>query len=112
VFPLFHVLADVTRWQGAAVLAVTSDDPLVAVALAVEEEGETRSLVANLTGAEVEAVVGPLQGSVSLRRLREETTGAADDDPTAFRETVEQVDSPGELALRLAPYEVVTINPR
>ena len=112
VFPIFHVLADVIRWHGATVLEVTSDDPLVAVALAVEDQGETRSLLANLTGGEVDAVVGPLQGGVSLRRLREETFEAAADDAVAFRLTTEPVDEHGELALRLAPYEVVTINPR
>jgi hypothetical protein len=112
VFPLFHVLADVTGWHGAQVLDVSSDDLLVAVALAVEDQGTIRSLVANLTGADVDTVLGPVSGGVSLRRLQETTLQAATSDPLAFRETVEHVDSVGELALSLAPYEVVTINPR
>jgi hypothetical protein len=94
------------------VLDVSSDDLLVAVALAVEDQGTIRSLVANLTGADVDTVLGPVSGGVSLRRLQETTLQAATSDPLAFRETVEHVDSVGELALSLAPYEVVTINPR
>lgn len=112
VFPLFHPLADVIGWHGAEVLEVMSDDPLVAVALAVKDQDATRLLVANLTAAEVDAVVGPLEGQVSLRRLREATLPAAADDATVFRETVEQTELAGELALSLTPYEVVTIETR
>ena len=70
-----------------------------------------RALVANLTPSEREVVVGPLHGSLSLRRLNEATAAHAASDPAAFRASSEAASADGELELTLAPYEVVRIDP-
>ena len=112
VFPLYHPLADAAEWRGAQVLACESSDVLAAVGLAVRApDGERRVLVANLTPSEREAVVGPLHGELSLRRLNEATAAQAASDPAAFRASSEAASADGELELMLAPYEVVRIDP-
>jgi hypothetical protein len=111
VFPLFHPLADVAGWRGAEVLDVASEDPLAAVALAVRVDGTLRLLVANLTPGDRDVVVSPLHGGLSLRRLAGATAEAACGEPASFRAAQEPADADGELALRLAPYEVVRVDP-
>ncbi|MDH5334457.1 MAG: hypothetical protein OEW65_11280, partial [Thermoleophilia bacterium] len=66
---------------------------------------------ANLGPAQQEVVVGPVEGAVVLRRLNESTAAAAAADPAAFRADGESVTVTGELALTLAPYEVVRVDP-
>lgn len=112
VFPLYHALADAIEWHGAEVLACDSTDVLVAIAFAIRTgDGATRLLVANLTPVEQEVVVGPLEGELSLRRLNEATAAEAAADPTAFRRLSQPETADGELALALAPYEVVRVDP-
>lgn len=111
-FPLYHPLADVAGWVGAEVLACPSSEPLAAVCLAVRtQDGTTRLLLANLTAQPREVVVAPLTGSLALRRLSEETAGAAAADPATFRSSGQAAEASGEIALALAPYEVVRIDP-
>ena len=111
-FPLYHPLADAIEWRDAEVLACESSDVLAAVAFAVRtSDGSTRLLVANLTPRELEVVVAPLDGDVALRRLNESTAGEATADPPAFRARGEASAAGGELALTLAPYEVVRVDP-
>jgi hypothetical protein len=111
-FPLYHPLADAIEWRDAEVLACESSDVLAAVAFAVRtSDGSTRLLVANLTPRELEVVVAPLDGDVALRRLNESTAGEATGDPQAFRAGGEDSAANGELALILAPYEVVRVDP-
>ena len=111
-FPLYHPLADAIEWRDAEVLACESSDVLAAVAFAVRtSDGSTRLLVANLTPRELEVVVAPLDGDVALRRLNESTAGEATADPRAFRAGGETSAAGGELALTLAPYEVVRVDP-
>jgi D-apionolactonase len=112
-FPLYQPLADAIEWRDAQVLACESSDVLAAVALAVRTtDGSTRLLVANLTPREREVVVAPLDGEVTLRRLNESTAGEATADPQAFRAGGETSTANGELAVTLAPYEVVRIDGR
>ena len=111
-FPLYHPLADAIEWRDAEVLACESSDVLAAVAFGVRtSDGSTRLLVANLTPRELEVVVTPLDGDVALRRLNESTAGEATADPRAFRAGGETSAAGGELALTLAPYEVVRVDP-
>jgi D-apionolactonase len=111
-FPLYHSLADATEWQGAEVLSCESGDVLAAVALAVRgADGATKLLVANLTPRECAVVIGPLDGSLALRRLNEATAAEAAADAHAFRARSEPAAADGELALTLQPYEVVRIDP-
>jgi hypothetical protein len=110
VFPLYHPLADVAAWRGAEVLHVDSENPLLAVALAVRVDGAVRLLVANVTPDEQHVVVSPLQGALSVRRLGAASAEAACADPASFRAGGEHAEADGELALRLEPYEVVRID--
>jgi D-apionolactonase len=112
VFPLYHPLADATEWKGAEVLACESSDVLAAVGLAVRTpDGGTRLLVANLAPREQDVVIAPVSGPLGLRRLNESTAAEAAADPTAFRRHSEGGEAAGELELRLAPYEVVRVDP-
>jgi D-apionolactonase len=111
VFPLYHPLADVCGWRGADVLEASSEDPLVAVALAVRQDDAARLLVVNLTPETQDVVVAPLRGDVRLRRLAADRAEAASSDPTSFRASGETTTADGELALRLEPYEVVRVDP-
>ena len=96
VFPLFHPLADVAGWRGAEVLRVESENPLIAVGLAVRSEDGLRLLVANVTSEPQDVLVAPLHGELRVRRSSTQTVDAAEAD--------------GKLALRLEPYEVVRID--
>jgi D-apionolactonase len=111
VFPLYHPLADVAGWRGAEVVRVESENPLVALALAVRHDGELRLLVVNVTPAEQDVVVAPLQGELRLRRLDASSVESACTAPGSFREGGEAASAAGELELRLAPYEVVRVDP-
>jgi hypothetical protein len=112
-FPLYHVLADASEWRGAEVLAARSSTPLAVEALAVAADGGTSVLLANLTPAEQQCLIGPLpQAQVSLRRLDETTFRQAGEDPAVFRARREQAAARGsELELLLAPYAVVRVDP-
>jgi len=102
----------VTAWRGATVLSCESSSVLAVVALAVRTGGgATRLLAANLTPKEQQVAIAPLKGDVVLRRLNESTVGAAAADPHGFRRHSESATAAGELALTMAPYEVVRIDP-
>lgn len=112
VFPLYHPLADGCEWSGATVLECHSSDVLTAIGLAVQtSDGSRRALIANLTSAEQEVVVTGVDGRLALRRLNEETAARCSADPAGFRADAEAAGTDGELALALAPYEVVRIDP-
>ena len=72
---------------------------------------ELRLLVVNVTPAEQDVVVSPLQGALRLRRLDTSSVESACAAPGSFREGGETVSAAGELELRLAPYEVVRVDP-
>ena len=110
--PLYHPLADATEWEGADVLACESSDLLAAAGLAVRtDDGATRLLVVNLAPVEQAVAVAPVEGAQALRRLNESTAAEAAADPVAFRRRSEPVMAAGELALTLAPYEVIRVDP-
>lgn len=110
-FPLFHPLADVAGWRGADVLQVASENPLLALALAVRVDGELRLLVVNVTPEPQDVVITPLRGPLQLRRLAAESAEAASAEPASFRASGEVTAADGELVLRLEAYEVVRIDP-
>ena len=83
-------------------LACESSDELSAVGLAIRDDvGVLRMLVANLTPAELDVVIGPLHGEFALRRLNEATATVAASDPAAFRARSENVTVSTELELSL-----------
>jgi hypothetical protein len=110
-FPLYHPLADAAGWRGADVLECESDDRLVTIGFAVRLDGGAAVLVANVTPRPQDVVVGPLEGTVSLRRLNETTATAAGSEPERFRAAAEREQVSGDLVLRLEPYEVVRVDP-
>jgi D-apionolactonase len=110
-FPLYHPLADAIEWRDSEVLACESSDVLAAVGFAVRSaDGATHLLIANLTPHERAIVVAPLDGELTLRRLNESTASQAAADPPAFRANTESAAASGELAVTLAPYEVVRVD--
>ena len=111
VFPLFHPLADVAGWRGADVLEVTSENPLIALALAVQADDAVRLLVVNVTPDVQDVIVSPLHGALRLRRLAAASAALAGADPASFRASGDDAQADGELALRLEAYEVVRIDP-
>jgi hypothetical protein len=112
VFPLYHPLADVAGWRDGEVLGCASADPLSCVGLATRtDDGAVRLIVANLTPGELDAVVGPLAGSLRVRRLDVSTAQRATAEPAEFRAGGEVVEVRDELQLALGPYEVVRIDP-
>jgi D-apionolactonase len=110
VFPLYHPLADVAGWSDADVLRVESENPLLAVGLAVRARDGLKLLVANVTSEAQDVVVAPLDGELRLRRLSEASAAPAAADPVSFRAGAESMAAGGELALHLEPYEVVRID--
>ena len=110
VFPLYHPLADAVESCGADVLQCDSSDALAVVGLAVRAGGAPRLLVANLTASAQDVAIDGLEGELGLRRLDESSAGDAASDPSSFRRSGETVVADGELALTLAPYEVVRID--
>jgi hypothetical protein len=111
-FPLYHPLADAIEWEGAEVLRCESSNVLAAVGLAVRtDDGASRLLVANLTPHGADVIVEGLDGHFALRRLNEETAAMAGADPGGFRAIRAESRADGALALPLAPYEVVRVDP-
>ncbi len=109
-FPLYHPLADAIEWEGAEVHTCTSSDALAVVGFAVRSNDRRCLLVVNLTPVEREVVVDPVEGQLTARRLNESTAALAGADPKAFRAYAERLTARGELALTLAPYEVVRLD--
>jgi D-apionolactonase len=110
VFPLYHPLADVAGWRGAEVLRVESENPLLAISLAVQAPDGLKLLVANVSSEAQDVVVAPLRGEVRIRRLSAPAAEDATAEPEQFRAGGEAASADGELALRLEPYEVVRID--
>lgn len=115
-FPLFHVLADVTEFEGAEIVGCQTNRPLEVAGLAARRSDVARHsdagvtvLVANLMSRPATVTVTGLSGPGRVRRLNVDTADAAMDDPEQFRRRVwtEPVDV-GELDL--GPYETVRID--
>jgi D-apionolactonase len=114
-FPLYHVLADAGEWRSGTVHRTTSEQPLVAQALAVGDAAGLHLLVANLTPGVADVDLAGLPGvGASVRSLDLESAGLAMSDPVAFRsrdgaprEVVE-----GRLRLRLGAYAVARVDLR
>jgi D-apionolactonase len=111
VHPLYHPLADVASWHAAEVMAVASTAPRDAIALATRTaDGTLHLLVVNLRPEPRHVVVAPLEGTVTLRRLNEETCKLAVTAPAAFRGMQTPITMDGELRLELEAYEVLRID--
>jgi hypothetical protein len=110
VFPLYHILADVAGWRGAEVLDCRSTRPLDVVGFAVQGDGVTHVLVANLTPNCQETTVSGLEGTAIVRRLNGESAQRALFQAQRFRAGAEGIPNAKGLSLKLAPYETVRID--
>jgi hypothetical protein len=111
VFPLWHVLAEVNDFAGGDVLPLQS--PALKVAgLALSRDGRKRVLLANLTPQPQAVQFELFWERVRLKRLNEENLSEAMLSPEAFRAKPadEMLVPSGQLALILAPYEVITLD--
>jgi hypothetical protein len=116
VFPVYHVLADVGEWIGAAALPTRSDNPLVVECLALQRNGQRRTLVANLTAREQHILVRGIGGPAELRILDEVCAEPAMREPELFRERQGQFCAGASrgatepLSLKLRPYAIARID--
>ncbi len=111
-FCVYHVLRDVLASPDARVLAARSSEPLAVEGVALSSADGVLVLLANLTAADQEAVVGPLPGDrASVRMLDETTAEQAMREPEAYRDAAaeQHAVAAGELRLALRPYAVATI---
>ncbi|MCI0626439.1 MAG: hypothetical protein L0387_33135 [Acidobacteria bacterium] len=85
VFPLYHVIADVTEFQGGEVLETRSTHPLKVIGLALFRNGIKRVLITNLTNeAQFVTVVG-VAGRLNIAELNEHSVMWAMILPEEFR---------------------------
>jgi hypothetical protein len=112
VYPLYHVLRWVGALAGGNVLSASSNDRLRVDALALEQEGRRRVLVANMTGEEIAVTVQGVGPRISLRRLDETTAYEAMTQPEDYQnqEAEQGQAQDGALTLALLPYAVVCLD--
>ena len=112
VFPLYHILADVSEFAGGEVLASKSSDPLKVEGIVLRKNGKTRTLLANLIPEPQQVNVQNLTETVWIRRLDETNAQTAMASPETFRaETGELLQTiNGTLELNLLPYAVAQID--
>jgi D-apionolactonase len=112
VFPLYHVLADVNEFAEGTALHTTSSDVLRVNGLAMQKDGVTRILLANMTNSP-QLVRAQLPAETArLRVLDERNAESAMRDPERFRAEdgtpIQLTD--GDLELTLRPYAIARID--
>lgn len=112
VFPVYHVLADLTGRRDDEVVALDAGDDLVVTGLALRGPRSLRVIAANLTAEPLEASVSGLpDGPASVRLLDAGSAQLAGSHPERFRrEAAEARVAGGALSLGLGPYAVATID--
>ncbi len=112
VFPLYHVLADVGEFAGSEVVPSTSSDPLTVQGLAVRRGGQTRVVLANMTGDPQQVEVRTVRGEVLVHHLDERNALEAMRTPEGFRTGAGERHRParGTLTLPLLPYATARID--
>jgi hypothetical protein len=114
VFPLYHVLGDVGEFAGASVVPVITSDRFRVDGLAIQKDGKTRMLVANL-GPDTETIQIenlPARGACQVKHLDETNAESAMTSPEQFRREPGTTLRPSgpELELKLRPYAVARID--
>jgi hypothetical protein len=112
VFPVYHVLADVAEFRDAEVLPVTVADELRVQALALRDGNCLRVVLASMTDEPVDvALLLPATGTVTIRRLDDETFTVAASEPEAFRHATEPLSGTGgAVTVTLRPFGLATID--
>lgn len=111
VFPMYHVLADLTDRRAGHLVDCVSSEPALVAGLAMRLPGASLVLVANLTPEPCRATVGPLpSGPKQVRVLDAQTAATAMFLPERFRAAWGPVEARGDrVELRLAPYASVAL---
>lgn len=111
VFPLYHILADVTTF-GGAICRGKSNDPLRIDGLALIRDGHVRILLANLTDEAQSVAIYGLAQQVQVRLLDETNAEAAMRRPEAFRATEGELQrtEAGVLRLELRPHALARVD--
>ncbi|MBM3823890.1 MAG: hypothetical protein FJ404_13570 [Verrucomicrobia bacterium] len=107
VFPLYHVLADVTEFAGGEVSPTLSSDPLAVASLFLRKNARRRLLLANLSRASRKVRLDEFSGIVSSRSLDASISLSAMNQPKTFRAEFTPVTGP---EITLPPHAVVTLD--
>lgn len=111
VFPLYHVLADVSEFSGADVRVSSASASLTVDGLLLQDGNRQRWLVANYTATDQTVRLANITTAAQVRVLDENTVMLAMTDPEAFRALYERVAAaPDGLTLTLRPYAVATVD--
>ncbi len=112
VFPLYYILVNVGEFAGGEVIQSTSSAPLQVESLVLHKDGQTRILLANFTAQPQQAVLHPVRGQATIRRLDETTVAVAMSNPAEFRAQTPEVVaiSDGKLELTLPPFGLARID--
>jgi D-apionolactonase len=110
-FPLYHVLADLGEYQGGAVVASRSSQPLALDGIVLEQGVRRCTIVANLCHVPQRVRVTVGTAAVWVRMLDQATALAASEDPEAFRglPSTQHLTPDGALELELPPYAIARI---
>ena len=110
MYPLYHVLADVSGAE--SVIPCRSSRPLEVEALALTHEGRTRVLLANLSQQPAHVVLSGLGPRATLRVLDATTLQQATHAPASYRSSPgdDLSVNAGRAELTLGPDAVVTID--
>lgn len=112
VFPVYHLLADVSEFAQGSVLDVQTSAPLAVQALALAQQNRRRVLVANLTFSHQTVTLRGLPSQVAIRTLGADQARAAMLTPEDFRglpAAPVQTDR-GSLTLQLSPMALVRLD--
>ena len=112
VFPLYYILVNAGEFAGGEVIQSTSSAPLQVDSLVLHKEGRTRILLANFTAQPQQAVLHPVRGQATIRRLDETSVELAMSNPAEFRAQTPEVvtTNDGKLELLLPPFGLARID--
>ena len=106
VFPVYHVIAGLTRGAGQKLVAATSSDNQKVECLAYRGKGGTTLWLANLTAGEQQVQIAGAKGAVFGSMLDEHSFVSATTDPRSFQKSWK----PMRDALTLKPYAVAILS--
>lgn len=113
-FPVWHVLLDISEFEGGRVEPVSSSDSLRCDGLVLRHGSRRRMLLANLEETPVTVVIENFTGDMPMRmrRLDESSAREAVENPETFRkgEGVSMRAKDGILRLALNPFELVRLD--
>jgi hypothetical protein len=113
VFPVYHVLADIGEYPTTRLYPTNSSHPLIAEGLTlVNQAGQRRVLLANLTTEPQELKIKSGSGTARVRYLDETTAETAVRRPEEFRRMPGEVQEAvsGKVELKLLPCAVARVD--